>query len=92
MSSVEKAISKFISTIDNGSAYEAQQFIKTVYHRLRSRKLLDESRNLLTEAVCIQFQHNEARLILPLQSSPSKYPHVSFHAGLFLIQGLSARL
>ena len=60
MSNVEKSIEKFKSHIKKGSVYEAQQYIKTVYHRLRSRKLLEDSRELIKEASCIQLGNNEA--------------------------------
>ena len=61
MASVDKSLEKFKAQLEKGSAYEGQQFIKTVYHRLRSRKLMEESRELLTEASCIQFSHDEVR-------------------------------
>ena len=64
MSSVGKSIVKFKSHIEKGSVYEGQQFIKTVYHRLRSRKLLQDSRELLKEASCIQLSHNEVQYSL----------------------------
>ena len=59
MSSVAKSIDKLKSHIEKGSEYEGQQFIKTVYHRLRSRKHMQESRVLLTEASCIQLSHDQ---------------------------------
>lgn len=59
MSSVKKSLDKFKSHIEKGSVYEGQQYIKTVYHRLRSRKLLQDSRELLKEASCIQLGQDE---------------------------------
>ena len=60
MSAVAKSIKKFEAYIREGeAAYEAQQFIKTVYYRSRSRKAYEESRDLLEQAACIQYERNE---------------------------------
>jgi len=59
MSSVEKSLEKFRASLEKGSIYEAQQLIKTVYHRLRSRKLMEESRELLEKAACLQLDHHQ---------------------------------
>lgn len=59
MSNVHKSIDKFRSTVDNGSPYEGQQYIKTVYYRLRSRKSFEESRELLALASCFQYDYKE---------------------------------
>lgn len=61
MSNVDKSIDKFKSKIEQGSVYDAQQFLKTVYHRLRSRKAYDGSRQLLQLAACIQYKHDEVK-------------------------------
>ena len=60
--SVEKSLEKFRKSLEKGSVYEAQQLNKTVYHRLRSRKLLDESRDLLEKAACLQLDHEQVNL------------------------------
>lgn len=64
MTAVDKPIAKFQSTLEKGSVYEAQQFIKTVYHRFRSRKLYQESRDLLKIAACIQLESNEVSYVI----------------------------
>ena len=65
MSAVEKAITKFKTSLWSGSEYEAQQFVKTVYHRLRSRKCFEDSRDLLKQAACAQFDKDEVALHQP---------------------------
>ena len=61
--SVEKSLEKFKTSLKKGSVYEAQQLIKTVYHRLRSRKLLEESRDVLEKAACLQLDHEQVNLL-----------------------------
>lgn len=63
MANVEKSLEKFKRSLVNGTYYEAQQLIKTVYHRLRSRKFLEESRDLLEKASCLQLEHAQVRII-----------------------------
>lgn len=62
MSSLEKSLAKFKRSLDSGAFYEAQQLVKTVYYRLRSRKLLEESRDLLEEASCLQLEHAQVSI------------------------------
>jgi len=69
MSSVEKSLEKFRVSLEKGSIYEAQQLIKTVYHRLRSRKLMEESRQLLEKAACLQLDHEQVRVWRPLSAT-----------------------
>lgn len=61
MTSVARSLEKFRASLENGTFYEAQQLVKTVYHRLRSRKLLEESRELLEKAACLQLQYQQVR-------------------------------
>ena len=92
MTTVDRSITNSVQHWEKGSVYEAQQFLKTVYHRFRSRKLLDESKELLQIAACIQLQHNEARSkpfvcwtsFCGLFSVPFKmHPHPIFHQYLY---------
>lgn len=59
MASVDKALERFRRSLSGGNTYEAQQLVKTAYHRTRSRKLLDDSRNLLEKAAVLQLEHDQ---------------------------------
>ena len=59
--STEKALQKLQQYLLVGQSYEGQQMIKTVYHRLRSRKKLVESYQLIEEAAKLQLQDGQVR-------------------------------
>ena len=57
------SVSKILSRIENATtteaAYEAQQMLKTVYHRLRSRKKLTDSYDLLQQGARLQLEGDQ---------------------------------
>ena len=57
---VEQALQKLKPSIQAGSSYEAQQKVKTIYSRFRSRRQLTCAYQLLGEAACLQYAQNEA--------------------------------
>lgn len=50
-----QALARFAETVASGATYEAQQVLKTVYHRLRSRGQLQQSYDLAARAAVTQF-------------------------------------
>lgn len=62
---VEKQIEKLRAKVDSGSFYEAQQIFKTVYHRYRSRKQLQDAYQLLEEGAVMQFDRDQVSRLLP---------------------------
>jgi hypothetical protein len=76
---VEKSLEKFRVSLEKGSIYEAQQLIKIVYHRLRSRKLMEESRQLLEIAACLQLDHEQVRkFAIRNVEIPETQPEISY--------------
>ncbi|GAX73846.1 hypothetical protein CEUSTIGMA_g1296.t1 [Chlamydomonas eustigma] len=56
---VEKTLEKIQKMIDSGSHYEAQQMLKTIYHRHKARKQISESYKILAEGAAMQLQHHQ---------------------------------
>jgi hypothetical protein len=56
---VDKQIEKLRATVESGAAYEAQQILKTVFHRYRSRKKLQDSYDLVERGAILQLQHGQ---------------------------------
>lgn len=56
---VERALEKLQLSLEAGQAYEGQQVIKTVYHRLRSRKKLLDSYQVLESGAMLQLQQGQ---------------------------------
>ncbi len=50
-----QALVRFAETVSSGAYYEAQQVLKSVYHRMRSRQQLENSYELASRAAVIQF-------------------------------------
>lgn len=77
---VAKAVLKLKASIDAGNSYEAQQMLKTVYHRFRMRDQLGDAYQLLEEGACMQLgrgQFNcglELALLLAEDYSSDKLP------------------
>ncbi|EIE25182.1 hypothetical protein COCSUDRAFT_65140 [Coccomyxa subellipsoidea C-169] len=57
--SVNKILSRIENATTTEAAYEAQQMLKTVYHRLRSRKKLTESYDLLQQGARLQLKGDQ---------------------------------
>lgn len=71
MSGVEKAIEKLQQSLKANQAYEGQQIVLTTHSRLRSRKKLTESYQLLEQAAVLQLQQGQVLSAdLPLCSRP----------------------
>jgi hypothetical protein len=47
MTAVSKAVERCLAQIAAGNSYEAQQMFKTVYHRYRTRKQVQEAYQVL---------------------------------------------
>lgn len=56
---VEKQIEKLRAKVNAGSSYEAQQIFKTVYHRYRARKQLQDAYQLLEQGAIMQFDRDQ---------------------------------
>lgn len=50
-----QAIARLREGLAAGDAYEAQQSVKTAYHRLKARRQLEEGYDLLQQAAVVQF-------------------------------------
>lgn len=57
--SVNKVLSRIENATTTEAAYEAQQMLKTIYHRLRSRKKLAESYDLLQKGARLQLKGDQ---------------------------------
>lgn len=58
-SNVQKQLDRIQKSLDSGAYYEAQQMYKTVYHRNKAKKLLDESYQILMEGSRQQLLHKQ---------------------------------
>lgn len=56
---IEKAVAKLTQCLKADQAYEGQQIILTTHSRLRSRKRLVDSYQLLEEAAILQLQQGQ---------------------------------
>jgi len=52
-------VAKMRANLDRGAFYEAQQMLKTVYFRYRSRQMLAESYDVLEDGACLQLQEGQ---------------------------------
>lgn len=68
MSGVEKAVEKLQQSLKASQAYEGQQIVLTTHSRLRSRKKLVESYQLLEQAAVLQLQQGQV-IVTALPSS-----------------------
>lgn len=63
------SVARILSRIENATtteaAYEAQQMLKTVYHRLRSRRKLQESYDLLQKGARLQLERDQVENRMP---------------------------
>ena len=57
--SVERVLSRIREARTDQDAYEAQQMLKTIYHRLRSRGKLHDSYDLLQRGAVLQLSHGQ---------------------------------
>lgn len=55
----DRVVAKMRANLDRGAFYEAQQMLKTVYFRYRSRQMLAESYDVLEDGVCLQLQEGQ---------------------------------
>lgn len=56
---VQKAIAKLRSSLQQGQPYDGQQMFKTIYHRFRAQKKLQDCYNLLEEGARLQLQDGQ---------------------------------
>lgn len=56
---VQKAVTKLRSSLEQGQPYDGQQMFKTVYHRFRAQKKLQDCYKLLEEGACLQLQEGQ---------------------------------
>ena len=61
---MERVLKRVKEASDDESAYESQQQLKTVYHRLRSRRKLKEAYGLLSEGCKLQTSNEQVLNIL----------------------------
>ena len=68
---VAKALRRLEASLQAGECYEAQQVVKTVYYRMRSRKAagLEDGYQLLQEAAVMQLRIGQARMCAAAASS-----------------------
>ncbi len=55
----DRVVAKMRANLDRGAFYEAQQMLKTVYFRYRSRQMLAESYDVLEDGACLQLQEGQ---------------------------------
>ena len=60
---VSKAVRRLEEGLANHEYYESQQVVKTVYWRNRTRKLLDDSYDLLVAASQAQLTQGQVRFV-----------------------------
>lgn len=61
---MERVLKKVREAADDEAAYEAQQHLKTVYHRLRSRRQLQQAYQLLFDGCKLQVGKRQVLLRL----------------------------
>lgn len=54
-----QALDKLRNNLEQGQPYDGQQMFKTIYHRLRAQKKLNDSYKLLEEGACLQLQEGQ---------------------------------
>ncbi|KAK9846633.1 hypothetical protein WJX81_007997 [Elliptochloris bilobata] len=57
--STDRVLEKMRANLDRGAFYEAQQMLKTVYFRYRSRRLYQESYDVLEDGACLQLRQGQ---------------------------------
>ena len=70
---MERVLKRVKEASDNESAYESQQQLKTVYHRLRSRCKLKEAYGLLSQGCKLQTSNEQVLDVL----QSAEYHHCS---------------
>lgn len=63
----DRVMAKMRANLDRGAFYEAQQMLKTVSYRYRSRRMLSESYNVLEDGACLQLKQGQV-------SAPAECP------------------
>ena len=71
----DRVMDKMRANLDRGAFYEAQQMLKTVYYRYRSRRLYQESYDVVEDGACLQLKQGQVMLCSACFSSKQ-----SFHA------------
>ena len=54
-----QAVAKLRSSLQQGQPYDGQQMFKTIYHRFRAQKKLQDCYNLLEEGARLQLQDGQ---------------------------------
>ena len=67
---MERVLKRVKEASDDESAYEAQQQLKTVYHRLRSRHKLKQAYGLLSEGCKLQISNGQVLRVCNSQNMP----------------------
>eukprot|EP01023_Acetabularia_acetabulum_P054856 TRINITY_DN623_c0_g1_i1.p2 TRINITY_DN623_c0_g1~~TRINITY_DN623_c0_g1_i1.p2 ORF type:complete len:336 (-),score=21.16 TRINITY_DN623_c0_g1_i1:1496-2392(-) len=59
MTSVEQQVQKLSKRLDEGQYYEAQQMFKTIHHRYKAKRKLEDSYEILYEGAKLQLKHRQ---------------------------------
>ena len=59
--STDRVLEKMRANLEKGAFYEAQQMLKTVYYRYRSRRLYHESYNVVEDGACLQMRRGQVQ-------------------------------
>ena len=59
--STDRVLEKMRANLEKGAFYEAQQMLKTVYYRYRSRRLYQESYDVVEDGACLQMRQGQVR-------------------------------
>eukprot|EP01024_Parvocaulis_polyphysoides_P051516 TRINITY_DN5075_c0_g1_i1.p1 TRINITY_DN5075_c0_g1~~TRINITY_DN5075_c0_g1_i1.p1 ORF type:complete len:324 (+),score=25.44 TRINITY_DN5075_c0_g1_i1:1-972(+) len=59
MASVQQQVDKLSKRVEEGQYYEAQQMFKTIHHRYKAKRKLQESYDILYEGAKLQLKHGQ---------------------------------
>lgn len=69
----DRVMYKMRANLGRGAFYEAQQMLKTVYYRYRSRRLYQESYDVVEDGACLQLKEGQVMLCSACFSSKQSF-------------------
>ena len=87
---VLQAVTKLRSSLEQGQPYDGQQMFKTVYHRFRAQKKLQDCYKLLEEGACLQLQEGQLNCGVELAQMLVEVPYSSLLPGSTLSWWIAA--
>ena len=83
--STDRVLEKMRANLEKGAFYEAQQMLKTVYYRYRSRRLYQESYNVVEDGACLQMRQGQVQQSLLSRTSAVECQAVKFCPKVFAL-------